>query len=243
MRQLRIGTFNIQHSQPRQPGVTARAALETLCAELSALELDYIALQEVDAGLERSGNLDQPRLIAAALQMGWQFCPTLPGYGVAAFTRLPSESWCGRPLPIKKERGNFGNWFARSPEPRVWLGTRLALGNGEQLLLANTHLSVQVPLARAQLTWLTSQLAQMAGEGRPVILLGDLNLPPQAVAEAAPHWTALASGNTVPMPTPNRQIDHILGWNLAAANAENLGKNVQKLSVSDHAGLIAEIEI
>ncbi|MDO5025364.1 MAG: endonuclease/exonuclease/phosphatase family protein [Trueperella sp.] len=242
MIRLRIGTFNIQHSKPRSAGITARSAVATLGAELAALDLDYLAMQEVDAGRERSGNLDQPRLIADALQMSGRFCPTLPGYGLASFTRHPSESWCGSPLPNQKQWRNVDMWL-QAPEPRGWIGTRLFLADAAELLLANTHLAVEPERAQLQLASLTAELAQMAGPNRPVILLGDLNLLPAAVAEVAPQWVALATGDTTPMPHPRRQIDHILGWNLPADSTGNFGANVQELSVSDHAGLIAEIRL
>lgn len=93
---MRLVSYNIQYGK----GKDGRIDLARIAAELEAYDADVIALQEVEAGWQRSGDLHQPREIAAHL----------PGYH---WVYLPGFDLHGAPL-----RRQFGNLLlAREP---IW---------------------------------------------------------------------------------------------------------------------------
>jgi endonuclease/exonuclease/phosphatase family metal-dependent hydrolase len=74
---LRIATFNLLHGQSLRDGSPGEAAL---CAAARAIDADILGIQEVDRHLDRSGGVDQPAVVAEALEAKHvQFVPTLTG--------------------------------------------------------------------------------------------------------------------------------------------------------------------
>jgi len=74
---LRIATFNLLHGRSVADGSTDVGRLR---AAARTLDADIIGLQEVDLGLARSGNVDQPAVVADALGAAHvRFVPTLYG--------------------------------------------------------------------------------------------------------------------------------------------------------------------
>jgi endonuclease/exonuclease/phosphatase family metal-dependent hydrolase len=102
--QLRIGTCNLLHGIDVRTG---RLDLSAAAEAIAALDLDVVAVQEVDRDLPRSGGEDQVRVLADRLGMRGAFAPALlgdpddrwtavgtrdpggPAYGVGLLTRLP----------------------------------------------------------------------------------------------------------------------------------------------------------
>jgi hypothetical protein len=64
MASLRVATWNIAGAR-REP--TNQVDLDAVVAGVRALEVDLLAVQEVDRQLARSGRSDQPAVIAQAL--------------------------------------------------------------------------------------------------------------------------------------------------------------------------------
>jgi endonuclease/exonuclease/phosphatase family metal-dependent hydrolase len=103
-----------------------------------------------------------------------------------------------------------------------------------RLSVAATHLSVRPRVALRQLEVL---VAALAGRPAPRLLLGDLNLRPEAawpVLEAG-GMTALDAPPAFPAHKPDRVIDHIAGTGLRFGRPE-----VVHLKVSDHRALVVE---
>ncbi|UNX54540.1 endonuclease/exonuclease/phosphatase family protein [Georgenia sp. TF02-10] len=163
-----------------------------------------------------------------------------PAYGVALLSRVPVASWHLLPLggarlqvrPGGRPGRWMGGWAAASHEGRACLAAVLQTAAGP-VTVAVTHFSVDPATARSQLRRCTDAVATLPG---PAVLGGDLNLQPADVA-AATALTPLAQALTFTNARPRRQIDHLLGSGVRAAD----GGRAHHFSVSDHAGLAADI--
>jgi hypothetical protein len=152
--------------------------LDAVAAGIQALNVDLLAVREVDRTLAGSGRADQPAVIAQALGVGcfWSYAPALagddfqpladpdpggPAYGNLLVSRLPLA---------EVEQLRFPWPAAASTGPRCWPASgsaRASHGGG--------HPPVQqagpqpAPAAGAR---------QLAGSRMaPRLLVGDLNLP------------------------------------------------------------------
>jgi endonuclease/exonuclease/phosphatase family metal-dependent hydrolase len=74
---VRLATFNVLHGRSVQDGLVVEQRVRDAVA---ALDVDVLAIQEVDREQPRSGNLDLARIAADALgAVAWRFVPTLLG--------------------------------------------------------------------------------------------------------------------------------------------------------------------
>jgi endonuclease/exonuclease/phosphatase family metal-dependent hydrolase len=116
-------------------------------------------------------------------------------------------------------------------EPRVAVVARVEAPAGPLEVVA-THLSYLRPWNVRQLRRL---MAALHGRGRPLVLMGDLNLGPRRVGRLT-GLTPLASGATFPAHAPRVQIDHVLADGVSA-----IGGRVVRLPLSDHRALVADL--
>ncbi|MEV0808814.1 endonuclease/exonuclease/phosphatase family protein [Micromonospora sp. NPDC050200] len=226
---MRLATFNLLHGRSLTDGLVDP---DRLTAAVQALDVDILALQEVDRDQSRSGNLDLTAIAARALDApehrfaaavvgtpGELFRPLRhdddghgePCYGVGLVSRHPVRSWQItrlRPAPVRSPvyvPGPGGGLVLLRDEPRVVLAAILDTPHGP-LTVAATHLSF-VP------GWNAHQLRRVVRALRalpaPRILLGDLNLP-AGPARLLSGWRPLGRRPTYPAAAPRVQLDHIL---------------------------------
>ncbi|MGI4893845.1 MAG: endonuclease/exonuclease/phosphatase family protein [Janthinobacterium lividum] len=173
-----------------------------------------------------------------------------PSYGVALLSRLPVREWrelrmpAGRArlpllLPSGKSSGRLSGlgvhlrWIP--DEPRAVVAAVLDLPGGV-LTVLGTHLSFAPTRAATQLRAVCDWAADLP---RPLVLLGDLNLPPGIVRRVLP-WQPLVGGATFPSPAPRIQLDHALA---DALDARVVHAGVQRVGGSDHRGLVIDLEL
>ncbi|WP_459643117.1 endonuclease/exonuclease/phosphatase family protein [Kineococcus sp. NUM-3379] len=260
---MRLATWNA--ASGRGPDGRVRNGALAACA--AALGVDVLALQEVDAGQERSGRADQAALAAAACSAAdgspWEhrFAAALSGvpgrredftaatgaepaggplYGVALLSRYPVLSW----------------HELRLAPGRAVLPLPLPPGSGRRVLLVpdepRVALAAVVAAPGGAVTVVSTHLsfsparavAQLrevcrwtAGLPGPVVLLGDLNLPGPLPALVS-GWHRLAEVATFPVGAPRLQLDHAL-----AADPVPPVRDVRavELPVSDHRALVVEL--
>jgi endonuclease/exonuclease/phosphatase family metal-dependent hydrolase len=208
---MRFVTFNIKH------------------AVGDPLDADVLALQVVDAGVARSGSVDQAAAWAERTGMHAVFGPTCRlgpdgRYGNALLTR--SQARDVELLPLPRRDGN---------EPR---GAILASVDG--VSVAATHLSIHEDESALQLRAL---LDALAARPRPWVLLGDLNRPPELVAGALAHLgldLLDPSEPTFPARRPRRRIDHIAVAGAGEWRVERV-EVLPRQRVSDHRPVAAEL--
>jgi endonuclease/exonuclease/phosphatase family metal-dependent hydrolase len=186
---------------------------------VASLDVDVLAVQEVDRELRRSGQTDQVEELARRL--GWYgvFAPAMLGDPRGSWTDVPATGDPGGPaygigllgraeldgarrlvLPAGRRRTARGRKAGHRPEPRVAL-----LATINALPVTATHLATQPWRSAPQLR----HLLGLAG-GDAEVVLGDLNLPLGCVAAAANGWTAAVAGPTFPVCRPCMQLDHVL---------------------------------
>jgi len=261
---LRLGSFNLLSGRSLTDGLID---VQRLVETTRLLDVDLLAVQEVDRHQLRSGGTDQATVIAhtlgavdhrfvAALDgtpgvSGWT--PTvgdgwmngsgtegLAQFGVALFSRLPVAEW--HVLRLAPARGRFPMPIPSRPPQLLWLNDepRVAVAavlEHPRITIACTHLSFVPTSTVRQLTRVRRWLATLPG---PQLLLGDLNLPGAPVRRIT-GWTPLVSSPTFPSPAPRVQLDHILAAALpAGANA--IGR-VKQLPISDHRAVLVDLEL
>jgi endonuclease/exonuclease/phosphatase family metal-dependent hydrolase len=245
---MRLATFNVLHGRSPQDD---RVDVDRFATAVAELDADVLALQEVDRDQPRSHGADLTKVAAeaggytasrfgpalAGLPGQWSRAePTAPAgtpqYGVALLSRIPVRSWEVVRLPALPVRVPVLFPRRRRPElvrdePRVAVVAHLDSG----LSVVSTHLTF-VPLWNLAQLWV---LVRRMPTG-PLVLMGDLNLSPDTVVRTT-GLRPLASGPTFPADAPVSQLDHVLGRDVRAVGSGR----VQRLALSDHCALVAEV--
>ncbi|GAB3244417.1 endonuclease/exonuclease/phosphatase family protein [Kineococcus gypseus] len=238
--------------------------VDRYAAAIASLDADVVALQEVDRGQERSSRADLTAVAAEALGAAeHRFVAALSGtpgatwmaatgheqpdeaaYGIALLSRLPVRSWEVVRLPSVPWTVPVLFPGARRPklvrdEPRVAVVAVVEEpSTGRCLTVAGTHLSF-VP------GWNTWQLRRLVRTLRrcatPVVLMGDLNLEPQAVHRAS-GMRPLVRADTFPLEAPARQLDHVLLGGDEPSPLRVSGSGAHRLPLSDHLALTVDVD-
>lgn len=227
---MRVATFNVRHGLPPRRREVDHDLLGRSVARLGA---DVVALQELDRSTDRSGGVDQVRVVAAATGSEVRFARAIRfgggEYGNALVVRGGIVRATEVPLP------------SAVGEDRVALVAQVLHG-AERWWVAATHLQNRrrgLPSeAPGQLRSVLDALDRSAGPSGPAVLLGDLNLGPDEVEPALAErgYAAAIGPPTFPAHRPREHID----W-IAVRGATVVGVEVPDLRASDHRPLVAEL--
>jgi len=171
-----------------------------------------------------------------------------PSYGIALLTRWDVEGWSelrlapGRarlPVPLPGQQRNAAGRSSRRvlwapDEQRVALAGVVSTPQGP-LSVVCTHLSFSPPLAVRQLRRVVAWTAALP---RPLVLLGDLNLP-GPVAASLTGWRRLVRGATYPAARPRLQLDHAL----ADGDVGVLAARTATIGGSDHRAPVVDVRL
>jgi endonuclease/exonuclease/phosphatase family metal-dependent hydrolase len=218
---MRIATFNIHHGE----GMDHVVALDRVARVIADLAPNLLALQEVDQGSARSGDIDQVALLGEMLGMNVRFAPTISdgsfGYGIALAAH---EDFEAHTVPLPR---------VANEEPRVAIVARWK-GIG----VVATHLSRSAEARRVQ----TEAVASLVGDiSMPSVLLGDLN-------QSARHLEPILARGLISVPPkrpllrslrPTSHVDHIL----VSEGIIVLRSFTVRTNVSDHDVLVADIRL
>ncbi|MGV3759753.1 MAG: endonuclease/exonuclease/phosphatase family protein [Actinomycetota bacterium] len=222
---MRLVTWNVQTARPNPDGPPD---VDRVVAHLRALDADVVALQELDRGMRRSGEVDQAEAVAVGLGGHLVWAPT-----------------------VRRGRGTYGHGLVvvrgevvrvrdvalgGTREPRTLLVVELD-HEDRRWTVGATHLSRRRRCATRQLR---RCLDELAAHPAPRVLLGDLNLTPRHVLP----WSTAAGFHLVDGPpthdtrrsTPRSKIDHVL-----VSGARVDGAAAHRLDVSDHAAVSATL--
>jgi endonuclease/exonuclease/phosphatase family metal-dependent hydrolase len=251
---MRVATFNILNG--RTPA-TDEVDVDALRSAIAALDVDVLALQEVDRNQPRSQHHDLTAIAAEAMGAvehrfvaalhgspgaTWEAAtgreqPDAAGYGIALLSRCPMSAWQVVRLPVvpvptpMRFRGSLRPTLVRD-EPRVAVAATVQSPEGP-VTVANTHLSFIRWWNGRQLRTLVRALRSAE---RPLLLLGDLNMGPDRAA-ALTRMRSLAAHPTFPAEDPSEQLDHVLVDGELAA----LGSRAPDLPLSDHRALVVDV--
>ncbi len=167
-----------------------------------------------------------------------------PLYGVGLVSRLPVLRWqtirfdpAPLRLPLMIPTQPRPRFISVADEPRSAIA---AVIHGEfgVFTVATAHLSFVPGFNVKQLRQLRTWLADLP---RPLIVLGDFNLPGSLPARIT-GFTSLVKQATYPSMRPTAQLDHILADGLPEASVR--GKAVvHQLVVSDHAAVSVDLDL
>lgn len=259
MSALRLGSFNLLSGRSLRDG---SIDAERLVEAGGLLDVDVLAVQEVDRNQARSGGVDQAAVLARTLdatdhrfvaavdgtpgEPGWT--PSFDDgsaaahaqFGVALISRLPVAEW--HVLRLSPARGRFPLPIPSRPPRVLWLNDEprvvvAAVLVEPRITIACTHLSFVPTTTVRQLARVRHWLARLPG---PQILLGDLNLPGPVVRRVT-GWTPLVSSPTFPSPAPRLQLDHVLAAGLPAGTRAT--GRVRQLPISDHRAVLVDLEL
>jgi endonuclease/exonuclease/phosphatase family metal-dependent hydrolase len=259
---VRLATFNVLHGRPMRdgrPDDSVTAPGQPLADAVAALDADVLALQELDRFQDRSGQVDQALVAAAAMDArDWRYATAGaglrvysgseagqggPSHGIALLTRRPVLDWRVRRFAAAPQRlplrvaGRPGLVMI-SDHPRAALAAVLQGPNGP-FTVAAVHLSFVPPWNAAQLTAVGRWIA---GLPRPHLLLGDLNLPgPVPRLLLGSGWRDLARAPTYPAHRPRVQFDHVLAAGLGPGAVRAAA--TPAIPISDHRPLLVDVEL
>jgi endonuclease/exonuclease/phosphatase family metal-dependent hydrolase len=253
--QLRVGTFNLASGRDAAGRSVDAAGLR---AALAAVDADVLALQEVDVDQPRSGRVDQPVEVAAALRAAdWRFAaavagtpdpfrswtpvdppvlrgpgepPTGPHYGIALVSRLPVRRWSVHALGAGRAKLPL-----RAPDPRTGETRRWWFPDEPRLAIAAelehcTVVATHLSFAPHTAVRQLVRLRRWAGTlPGPVLLAGDLNLVGPLPARVF-GARRLVAGPSYPAAEPRVQFDHVLG----PAGLTPERPAVRRLALGDH---------
>jgi endonuclease/exonuclease/phosphatase family metal-dependent hydrolase len=168
-----------------------------------------------------------------------------PLYGVGLVSRRPVLEWRSTrfdpapwSLPLLVPASPRPRWITVPDEPRVAVAA-VVEGDHGICTVATAHLSFvpgyNIRQLRALRTWL-------AGMPRPLIVLGDFNLPGRLPARIT-GWTPLVRAATYPSMKPRAQLDHVLADGLSTGQLASVRSEVHLLPVSDHAAVSVDIDL
>jgi endonuclease/exonuclease/phosphatase family metal-dependent hydrolase len=218
MQPITVATFNIHHGR----GPDRKVDLSRTAATINATGASIVALQELDVNLERSGFVDQPRVLEELTGAAIHFVPTKSRgesrYGIGVLLHGQAD-FSVEPLPRLADE-----------EPRVaivieWVGWSLVA----------THLAVRKEPRDLHL----DALAGIARDLRsPSVVMGDLNA---GRSDLGP----LIDAGFMPTPRPlrtirrsfRREVDHVL----VGPGARIVQSGTLPSRASDHFPVFAEI--
>jgi endonuclease/exonuclease/phosphatase family metal-dependent hydrolase len=259
---LRVGTLNIASARDSRGATLDAAALRSA---VTALDVDVLALQEVDAGQPRSHEVDQAAEVARALGADWRMSctvsgtpdplrswqpaePTLrgpgstvdgPAYGIALVSRRPVHRWHVLGLGTGRARLPLRAQDPRTGRLRTWWfpdEPRAAVAaEVDGATVVSTHLSFAPHTSARQLLRLRRWAAALPG---PVVVAGDLNLPGGLPARLL-GGRDLVRTPTFPGAAPRVQLDHLV----VLGDATGADGVAVRLPVGDHLALLATLRL
>ena len=243
--ELHVMVYNIH------AGKDAKGAdnLQRVADLIRSTGADVALLQEVDVNTQRSGGVDQPRVLAEHTGLHAAFGRTLDyqggQYGIAILSRWPIVQRQLVPLPIDPPQARAGGSY----EPRGALRALLATPFGK-LVVLNTHLDASgSDMYRRQEVRTIVALGDSArATARYVIIGGDFNSTPESAVQETMRrspmrdvWPLCGRGDdlTYPADSAIKRIDYLyLSAALDCEEARVLG-----VQASDHRPLVVRLRL
>jgi endonuclease/exonuclease/phosphatase family metal-dependent hydrolase len=223
-KRLRIATWNIRAAQS--------APVDMLAAEVRAMQVDIVALQEVDIGTRRGGFVDEPGELAKSLGFHYVFAASIKWdeghYGLAVLSRWPLTK-------VRRHR------LDGSPEaePRIVLDVTVC-ARGRPLRVLNHHADRRTASRALGFANLRRIIKDDVGQG--IMVLADLNEYPDApgirslIDAGFVDLGAAAEVNTV----GTGRVDYLLADDPLARLASPA--RVWPTDKSDHHAVLADLD-
>lgn len=250
-RHLRLLTLNVAHGRrdlPHQALLrppTLRRHLGEIATTLKSLEPDVVALQEADGPSAWSGNFDHVATLAELAELVDHYRGDHNPFGVGRF-RLASGTALLARHPLQDPASQRFGLSWRDTKGFVIASVEVPAWGGAPLDVVSVHLDFLVPSMRRK--QILSMVEHLEGRDRPLVLLGDLNCcwerEPRSMEllSRTLGLCAYAPGcpvHTYPAHRPRRRLD----WILASAELEFAAYHTVQVPLSDHLGVVADLEL
>lgn len=241
---LRVATYNVHIGLELGGELNEKTVLDfrKIGTLLRALNLDLVAVNEIDSGCQRTHYAHQPALLSKEAGMGIVFAqsraissdlypeqgPVWGGYGVAAMGRKPLEVVEQFALPLPE-----------TLEPRTALIVRTV--EKEPVYFVVTHLPwEQTPEVEALRVKCVEEITRRvkAGGYAPALIAGDFNAQADSstINALRKEWTVVGDGDlepTFPADKPRVRLDYIAFTPKEAFEVVD-HKVVEERKASDH---------
>ena len=202
-KELSVLTYNIHHANP--PSKPDVIDIDAICKVIKQSDADIIALQEVDVRTNRSGKIDQAKLIAEKLGMNYHFFKAIDhdggDYGIAILSKFPIRNPQNIALPQVEKAESRTLAILEVQVKNKWIN------------MVNTHLDASKSDKNrvAQMKFILDKASKWK---LPVILCGDLNSVPtsETIRLLDTYFQRTCTDNclpTCPQGKPRTTIDHI----------------------------------
>jgi endonuclease/exonuclease/phosphatase family metal-dependent hydrolase len=241
---LRIMTYNV-HSCI---GMDGKFSPGRIARVIALYEPDIVALQELDVGRLRTGEIDQAHVIAHELEMDYHFHPAFrleeEKYGDAVLTHHSMRLVQAQGLPSLPNRPDL------EPRGALWVAV---IVNGCEIQLINTHLglSYRERLLHAD-TLLGPEWLGHPECRAPAILCGDFNAMPGSTVyrriSGPLHDAQMLLDSHQPQRTwfgryPVSRIDHVFVSDKITVLGVKVPRTELTCMASDHLPLIVDVAI
>jgi endonuclease/exonuclease/phosphatase family metal-dependent hydrolase len=209
---------------------------------------DIVALQELDAGLERTHMTDQAHLIAQTLEMSFHFHSSIQvqegGYGNAVLSRTPVRLVKAGPIPADPINAAYERRGA------VWAEVEL-YGSKVQVLATHFGLNRRERIAQAQAITGPEWLGHSECHP-PAILCGDFNalagsavyrLLTRQLRDVQRGARGRIPRGTWPVQLPFMRIDHLFVSKNIKIHSVSVPRTPLTRVASDHLPLMVTLEL
>jgi endonuclease/exonuclease/phosphatase family metal-dependent hydrolase len=234
---IRVLSYNVH----RCLGLDGILSPSRIAEVIAGVEPDIVALQELDVGRLRSGNVDQAQLIADELKMNVHFHPAMRVleelYGDAVLTDRPVRLVKAGALPVRR-RSLFSE-----PRGAIWVSVDCS---GTELQLVNTHLALDGRERLQQIDMLLGPSWTAHPDCRdPLLLVGDLNAVPisRSYRRLAASMRGVPGPPAFPSNLPFLRLDHVFCRGDIAVVACHAVKTRLSRIASDHLPIIIDIQL
>lgn len=238
---IRVLCYNIHYGQ----GTDGTYDVDRLAKVINQSRPDFVALQEVDVVVKRSGQVHQARQLAALTGMAVRFGPTqhYEGglFGNAILTRHEILDVLIQPLPYTESTPQ------KTTYPRGAIAVTVRTSDNQNLRFISTHFQHNVAEDRIAEAKAINQLFAAEEDSLPTILAGDMNAKPESepVKTLLSKWTCAIEDvpvATSPATDPRSRIDYIF---YRTPNRFRLlsTKVIDESLASDHRPVFAELKL
>ncbi len=238
---LRILCYNVHWAL----GTDGKYDVARLAQVINESKPDLVALQEVDVGVRRSGQIHEVRELARLTGLAARFGPTqhYEGglFGNAVLSRLPILDVEIHPLPYTESTPE------RTTYPRGAIAVTLKGPDDKRLRFISTHFQHNVAEDRLAEAKAMNRLFANDDSNIPTILAGDMNAVPDSepISELLKQWANAMDDKatpTAPATKPRSRIDYIF---YRAASRFRLveSKVIPESVASDHRPVFAILEL
>ena len=238
---IRVLCYNIHYGQ----GTDGVYDVKRLAKVIKQSRPDFVALQEVDVGVKRSGRVHQARRLAELTGMAVRFGPTqhYQGglYGNAVLTRHKILDVLIQPLPYTESTPT------KTTYPRGAIAVTGSTADDQRLRFISTHFQHNVPEDRIAQSKAINRLFVHDKDMTPTILAGDMNARPSEdpIRILLSKWECAIEDMpqpTAPSTNPKSRIDYVF---FRPANRIQLlsSKVIDESVASDNLPVFAELKI